>query len=84
MHMVFEGELAVERHDKVVEVGTSSDRNQTRPCKSPWGGLPVLVLLTTKAIALLGFSIYHAPVILPLQNPSQVPVKGGTLIAHYF
>ena len=48
--MVFECELAIKIHAKDVEVGSSSDRNLKQDPKSPWGGLTVLDLLTTKAL----------------------------------
>ena len=66
MHMVFEGELAVKRHAKDVEVETSSDRDPDK-IKSPLGALPVLVVLT---IILLGFSIYQTPEIAQLLHES--------------
>ena len=62
MHIVFKGELAVKLRAKNVEVGTSADghpwqdqvtRSWTRP------GFTVKDLLTTKALALLRFSIMH-------------------------
>ena len=40
--------------------------------KSPWGRFTILDLVTTEALALLGFS--HAPVIAPLLNLCQVLV----------
>ena len=56
--MVFEDELAVKLHAKVIEVWTSSDRNP-RQDRVTRAGLTVLDLLITKALVSLGFSIMH-------------------------
>ena len=66
--MVFEDEPAVKLHAKNDRVGTSANGTsaglglaQPSPwwLASPWGGLTLLDLLTTKALVLLGFSILH-------------------------
>ena len=56
-HMVYEGEPAVKLHAKNIKVGTQMETPDK--IKSPWGGLTVLDLVTTKALVLLGFHIMH-------------------------
>ena len=73
---IFEGEPAVKLHAKNIEVGTSANETPDKT-KSPWGGFTVLDLLTIKAFRFVRIQ-YHAPVIAPLLNPSQAPVKGGS------
>ena len=56
--MVFEAELSVKLHAKSVEVGISTYGTPDKT-ESQWGGFTVLILRTTKALVLLGFSIMH-------------------------
>ena len=53
MRMVFECDLEVNLHAKDVELGLARIETPHKT-KSPWGGLTVLDLLTTKAMVLLG------------------------------
>ena len=76
MHMVFEGELAVKHHAKAVEVGTSSDRNH-RQDQVIMGRVHSSGSTNNKILSFVRIR-YHAPLIAPLLNPSQVPVRGGS------
>ena len=74
--MVFEGgELAVKLQAKDVEVGTSLNGN-TRKDQVTIG---IFHSPGSTNNYTFGFVMiqYRAPVIAPLLNPSQVPVKGG-------
>ena len=72
MHIVFEGELALELCAKDAEVGTSSDRNPRqdqvtmRRAHNPGA-------TNNKSLGFVRIE-YHAPMIAPFLNPSQVPV----------
>ena len=74
--MVFEGEPAVKLHAKNVKVGTSANTN---PKQDDFTMGRVDSPGSTNRLSLCFVRIqYHAPVISPLLNPSQVPVKGGS------
>ena len=69
--MVFKGALAVKLHAKDVYVGTSSDRKQDQVTM----GMVHSPGYTNDESFNFVMIKFHAPVIAPLMNPSQVPVK---------
>ena len=72
-HAVFEGEHAVKLHAKNVEVGISSDRIP-RQDQVTMGMAHSPGSTNDQSLSFLIIQ-YHAPVIAPLLNPSQVPVN---------
>ena len=74
--MVFVGELAVKLHTKNVDVGTSLDRNP-RQDQVTIGNAQSHGATNDKTHYSFSFVRiqYHAPVIVPLLNPSQIPIR---------
>ena len=75
-HMVFEGEIAVKRHPKNVKVGTSTNGNP-RQDQVTIESVDSPRFANHWSLSFVRIQ-YHAPVMAPLLNPSQVPVKGGS------
>ena len=74
--MLIEGEPAVKLHTKNVEVGTSTNGNP-RQDKVTLGKVHSPGSTNHSSLSIIRIQ-YHAPVIAPHLNPSQVPVKGGS------
>ena len=73
-HMVFEGELAVKLHTKVVVVGTSANGNPRQDLVTMGRVHSPGSAITTEALVLFRIQ-YHSPVIPPHLNLSQVLVN---------
>ena len=74
-HMVFEGEPAVKFHTKNIVVGTSANGNY-RQDQVIMGRVHNPGSTNHQSLSFI--RIDHAPVIAPLMNPSQVPVRGAS------
>ena len=74
--MVFECELAVKLYAKDVEVVTSSDRSP-RQDQVAMGRAHNPGSTNDESLSFVR-NQYRAPVIVPLPNPSKVPVNGGS------